>query len=63
MELENIKSSEVIQTQNTIIICTHSEVVFKHKAKKTSLQITIPENLDNNEDPKRYIYESNLHGK
>ena len=27
-------------------------MVFKHKAKKTSLQIRIPENLDN-KDPKR----------
>ena len=25
-------------------------MVFKHKVKKTSLQITIPENLHNNED-------------
>ena len=38
-------------------------MVFKHKVKKTSPQITIPENLDNNEDPKRDIYESNLHEK
>ena len=26
---------------------------FRNKAKKTSLQIIIPENLDNNEDPIR----------
>ena len=31
--------------------------------KKTSLQITIPENLDNNEDSKRDLHRSNLHGK
>ena len=30
-------------------------MVFKQKAKKTSSQITISENLDNNEDPKRDI--------
>ena len=36
---------------------------FKHKAKKTRLQITIPENLDNNEDPKRDILKSYLQGK
>ena len=30
-------------------------MVFNHKAKKTSLQITIPENLDNSEDLKREI--------
>ena len=36
---------------------------FKHKAKKTSLQTTIPENLDNHEDSKRDIHRSNLHGK
>ena len=28
-------------------------MVLKHKSKKISLQITIPENLNNNEDPKR----------
>ena len=31
--------------------------------KKTSLQITTPENLDNNEDSKRDLHRSNLHGK
>ena len=29
---------------------------FKHKAKKISPQITIPENLDNNEDPKSDVH-------
>ena len=33
------------------------------KAKKTSLQTTVPENLDNKEDPKRDIHGSNLLGK
>ena len=33
------------------------------KQRKTSLQFTIPENLDNNEDPKRDTHGSNLHGK
>ena len=28
-------------------------MVYKHKVKKTSLQITTPENVDNNKDPKR----------
>ena len=31
-------------------------MVFKHKTNKTSLQIPIPENLNNNEDTKiRYM--------
>ena len=38
-------------------------MVFKHKAKKISLQTTIPENLDNNEDTRRDLHGSNLHGK
>ena len=37
-------------------------MVFKHKAKKASLQTTIPENLDNNEDTKRDLHRSNSHG-
>ena len=36
---------------------------FLNKAKKTSLQLPVPENLDNNEDPKRDIHTSNLHWK
>ena len=36
---------------------------FWHKSKKTSLQITIPENLNNSEDLKRDIHESNVHEK
>ena len=31
-------------------------MTFKHKAKKTSRQITITENLDNNEDSKGETY-------
>ena len=31
-------------------------MVFKDKAKKISPQITIPENLDNNEYPRRDIH-------
>ena len=38
-------------------------MAFRHKAKKTSLQLTIPENIDNSEDPKRDLHGSNLHGK
>ena len=49
MDLENIILSEVTQTQKDM---SH---VFTHKwflnIKKSSPQITIPENLDNNEDP------------
>ena len=63
MDLENIILGEVTQTRKTIVICTNSSVAFRHKAKKTNLQFTIPENLDNNEDPKRHIHTSNLHGK
>ena len=37
--------------------------VLTHKGKKISPQITIPENLDNNEDPQRDVHGSNLHGK
>ena len=41
---------------------TQTNKKIKHKIKKkNSWQITIPENLDNNEDPKRDIYRSNLH--
>ena len=36
MDLENIILNEVTQTQKTIIICNHSKVVFKHKARKIS---------------------------
>ena len=36
---------------------------FKNKAKKTSLQTTIPENLDKNMDAKRDLHRYNLHGK
>ena len=32
------------------------------KQKKTSLQFTIPENVDNKEHPKRDVHGSNLHG-
>ena len=63
MELENIILSEVTQTQKDMYSCTHSQVVFKHKAKKASLQTTIPENSDNNADTKRDLHRSNLHGK
>ena len=50
MELENIILSGVTQTQkdNYHIYSLISD--FKHKAKKTTPHITIPENLDNNED-------------
>ena len=63
MDLENIILSKVTQTQkdNYLIFSLISN--FRHKAKKISLQFTIPENLDNNEDPKRDIQGSNHHGK
>ena len=37
--------------------------VFKQKAKKTSLQTIIPEDVDNNVDTERDIHGSNLHGR
>ena len=55
MELENIILSEV----------TQKEKVNYHMfslAKKICPVISIPENLNNNEDPKRDIHISNLHG-
>ena len=63
MELENIILSEVTRHRKTIITCPHPQVIFKHKAKKAILQITIPENLDKNADTKRDLHRSNLHGK
>ena len=63
MDLENIILSEVTQTQKDKYYMYSLIVALRHKAKKTSLQITIPENLDNKEDPKRDIHISNLHGK
>ena len=63
MELENIILSEVTQTQKDNYHMYSLIGVFKHKAKKASLQTTIPENLDNNADTKRDLHRSNLHGK
>ena len=63
MELGNIILSEATQTQKDNYHMYSLISDFKHKAKKTSLQFTIPENLDNDEDPKRDIHGSNLHGK
>ena len=57
MELENIILSE----RQLSYVLTHKW--FKQKAKKSSLQIIIPENLDKNEDPKRDIHGSNMHEK
>ena len=62
MELENILS-EVTQTQKDNYHMYSLTGGFKHKAKKANLKTTIPENLDNNEDPKRDIHRSNLHRK
>ena len=63
MDLENIILSKVNQTQkdNYLIYSLISD--FWHKAKKPSLQFTIPENLDNNDDTKKDIKGSNLQGK
>ena len=61
MELENITLSEVTQTQKDNYHSLISD--FKHKVKESNPQITILENLDNNEDPKRDLHRSNLHGK
>ena len=63
MDLENIILSEVTQMQRDKYNMYSLISGFRHKGKKTSLQITIPENLDNNEDPKRDIHRPNLHGK
>ena len=63
MELENNILSEVTQTQKDNYHMYSLIVVFKRKSKKVSLQTTIPENLDNNEDTKRDLYRSNLHEK
>ena len=63
MDLENIKLSDITQTQKDNYNMYSLISGFRHKTKKTSLQFTIPEKLDNNEDPKRAIHGSNLHGK
>ena len=63
VDLENIILSEAIQTQKDKYHMYSLISAFGHKAKKTSLQFTIPENLENNEDPKKDIHGSNLHGK
>ena len=55
--IERGKSDPERQISNVL---THKWFV---NIKTTSLQITIPENLDNNEDPKRDTHGSNLHGK
>ena len=64
MDLENIILSEVTWTQKDKLsyVLTH-KWLLDIKQRKTSLQFTIPENLDNKEDPKRDIHGSNLHGK
>ena len=56
MDLESIILSEVTQTQKGKYRIYPLISGFRHKTKKTSLQITIPKNLDNNEYPKRDIY-------
>ena len=64
MDPESIILSEVTQTQKDKYhyVLTY-EWFLNIKQRKTSLQITIPENLDNNENPKIDIHGSNLHGK
>ena len=63
MKLENIIFSEVTQTQRDNCHINSLISGLSHKAKKTSPQITIPENLSNNEEPKRDIHRSILHEK
>ena len=63
MELENIIFSEVTQTQKDNYHMYSLISGFKHKTTRNSSQITISENVDNNEDPKRDIHRSNLPGK
>ena len=48
--------SEITQTQKDKYRMYSPKVVFRQKAKKISLQFTIPENLDNSEDSKRDIH-------
>ena len=43
-------------------VLTHKWLLDRNQ-RKASLQFTIPENLDDNKDPKRDIYGSNLHGE
>ena len=59
MELEKKKPETERQLSHVLI---HKWFLII-KNGKTCLQITIPENLDINEDPKRGIYGSNLRGK
>ena len=54
-EQENTILSEETQTQKNNYHLYSLIRVFNHKAKKTSLQITIPENLDNNEYSETYV--------
>ena len=56
MELESILLIEITQTQKNSYHMDSLIGGFKHKAKKTNPQITIPENLENNKDPKREMY-------
>ena len=56
MGVENIILNEITQTQNDKYHMYSLKVAFRHKAKKASLQFTIPKNLDNYEDPKRDIH-------
>ena len=63
MEIENIILSEVTQTQKNNYHMYSLIGGFKYKAKKASLQTTIPENLDNNADTERDLHRYNLHGK
>ena len=62
MDLENSILSEVTTKTNIIYVLTH-KWLLDIKQRKTNLQFTIPENLDNNEEPKRDIHGSNVHGK
>ena len=62
MEQVNIILSEVIQTQKYKYYMYSLIIVFRHKAKKPVYKL-VSENLDNNEDPKKDIHRSNLHGK
>ena len=43
-------------------VLTHMRLLDIKQKKKSSLQFTIPENLDNKENPKRDMHGSNLHG-
>ena len=58
IDLEKSILSDVTQTKKDTYNMYSFIVAFNIKQRKTSLQVTTPEKLDNKEDPKRDIYGS-----